>query len=109
MPRTRKRCREKNTIIGMTMDRKAPAVSSSEPMPWVPSICCRSTMIVVFAPPPRNSFAMSRSFHTHRNCSVAKAAIAGIDIGAASLQKVWKWEAPSIFALSITEFGRVAM
>ena len=66
-------------------------------------------MTVLFAPPPRNNFAMSRSFHTHRNCRVAKAAIAGIDIGAASLQKVWKCEAPSIFADSITEFGSVAM
>src|SRR5699024_5314634 len=109
MPRTRNRCREKNTIIGITIEMKAPAVRTSAPSPCVPSICCRFTMIVLFAPPPRNSLAMSRSFHTHRNCSVAKAAIAGEDIGATRRQNVWKCEAPSIFALSTTEPGRVVM
>src|SRR5699024_7814482 len=46
MPRTRNRCREKNTIIGITIEMKAPAVRTSAPSPCVPSICCRFTMIV---------------------------------------------------------------
>ena len=53
--------------------------------------------------------AISRSFHTHRNCRIANAASAGTDIGTISLQNVWKWVAPSIFADSITVLGNVDM
>src|SRR5699024_4185677 len=107
-PRTKNRCREKNTTSGRVMDRNAPAVSSSTPCPWVPSSCCSCTITVVLLG-RRNSFAISRSFHTQRNCRVANAAIAGIAIGATSSQNVWKWLAPSIFADSTTEYGSVAM
>ena len=57
----------------------------------------------------RNSLAISRSFHTQRNCRIANAASAGTDIGTISFQNVWKWVAPSIFADSITVLGSVDM
>ncbi len=66
-------------------------------------------MTTSFGPEPRNSSATSRSFQTQRNWKIANAAIAGIDIGTIRRQNVVKWLAPSTFADSITERGRVAM
>ena len=57
----------------------------------------------------RNSLAISRSFQTQMNCRIANAASAGTDIGTISFQNVWKWDAPSILADSITVFGSVVM
>jgi hypothetical protein len=54
-------------------------------------------------------FGNNNSFHLLRNCSIAKAPIAGTDTGSITERKIKKSLAPSILAASIKEFGMVIM
>src|SRR6266540_3791843 len=109
-PRTKYRCSEKNTTSGSDMEMNAAAVSSSQFSPRAPTSCWSATVSTRFSGvPPRNTRATSRSFHTHRNWKMAKAARAGTDSGMISRQKIVKWSAPSILADSMISDGNAPM
>src|SRR5690606_4005078 len=110
MPRTKNRCKDKNTMIGTIIEKNPPAVTRFHPSPcWLSRLFWIATVTGALSPGPISTSATNRSFQTHRNWKIANDASAGTDIGRISRQKVWKWLAPSIFADSITLTGSVAM
>ncbi|EBA06968.1 hypothetical protein SSE37_00815 [Sagittula stellata E-37] len=89
-PRTRNRCRLKNTASGTAMDTKAAAARMPQSPPRDPrrSSAILTVMTLASSAEGRNTLATSRSFQVQRNWKIAKEASAGSDSGRMILMKI---------------------
>ncbi len=95
-----------NTISGITMETKAPAVNRCHSPPREPAISeSRWVIGADCSVPPEKVSATSRSFQIQRNWKIAMEASAGITSGRAIRRKIFPWPAPSTLAASIRSLG----